>query len=51
MFKGEKLDSIKRFEELSQNLVVGRTYAILVLREGSARFLALKAEEEKEQTK
>jgi serine protease Do len=51
MFKGEKLDSIKRFEELSKDLVAGRTYAILVLREGSARFLALKAEEEKEPTK
>ncbi len=45
MFKGEKLDSIKRFEELSKDLVSGQTYAILVLREGSARFLALKAEE------
>lgn len=45
MFKGEKLDSIKRFEELSKDLVTGQTYAILVLREGSARFLALKAEE------
>ena len=51
MFKGEKLESIKRFEELSHDLVAGRTYAILVLREGSARFLALKAEEEKESTK
>jgi len=51
MFKGEKLDSIKRFEELSQDLITGRTYAILVLREGSARFLALKAKEEKEPTK
>jgi len=51
MFKGEKLDSVKRFEELSQDLISGRTYAILVLREGSARFLALKAEKEKEPTK
>lgn len=51
MFKGQKLDSIKHFEELSQDLVAGRTYAILVLREGSARFLALKAEEEKKPAK
>jgi serine protease Do len=51
MFKGEKLDSIKRFEELSKDLTTGRTYAILVLREGSARFLALKSEEDKTKEK
>ncbi len=51
MFKGEKLDSIKRFEELSNDLIIGRTYAILVLREGSARFLALKFEEAKTKEK
>jgi serine protease Do len=51
MFKDKKVDSIKHFEALSQNLVVGKTYALLVLREGSARFLALKhteGEEEKD---
>ncbi len=51
MIKGEKIDSIARFEELTQDLVEGRTYAVLVLREGSARFLALKIEEEKEAVK
>ena len=51
MFKGEKVDSIKRFEQLTQDLVEGKSYAILVLREGSARFLALKIEEEKEPVK
>ncbi len=51
MFKGEKINSIKHFEELSRDLASGRTYAILVLREGSARFLTLKAEEEKESVK
>ena len=48
MFKGSKVDSIKRFEELSKDLEIDKTYAILVLREGSARFLALKYSEEKE---
>ena len=43
MFKGQRLDSIKKFEMLSQDLIEDQTYAILVLREGSARFLALKA--------
>ena len=51
MFKGEKIDSVERFRELSKDLVVGKTYALLVLREGSARFLALKVEEEKETKK
>ena len=51
MFKGEKLDSIKRFEELTKDLVAGQTYAILVLRDGSARFLALKPEEIKKDEK
>ena len=49
MFKGEKVDSIKRFEELTHDLKVGKTYALLVLREGSARFLALKVEKEEKQ--
>ena len=42
MFKASKVESIKHFEELSKDLEVDKTYAILVLREGSARFLALK---------
>jgi len=35
---------ITNFEELTKELVADKTYALLVLRDGSARFLALKAE-------
>jgi len=51
MFKGEKIDSVQRFRELAKNLKTGKTYALLVLREGSARFLALKIEDEKKTDK
>ena len=44
MFKGQDIDNIKHFDELTTDLEEGKTYAFLVLREGSARFLALKME-------
>lgn len=47
MFKGENIKDIKHFESLSKDIVAGKTYAILVLRDGSARFLALKAPQDK----
>ena len=47
MFKGENIKSLEHFENLSKELVLDKTYAILVLRDGSARFLALKASKEK----
>lgn len=46
MFKGENINDLKHLHELTENIVKGKTYALLVLRDGSARFLALKAEGE-----
>lgn len=46
MFKGEKIKNIEHFEKLTKGLTTGKTYALLVLRGGSARFLALKVEKE-----
>ncbi len=51
MLKDENIDSVESFRILSKDLVVGKTYALLVFREGSARFLTLKIEEEKETKK
>lgn len=47
MFKGENIKNLKHFEILTKELAAGKTYAVLVLRDGSARFLALKAPREK----
>ena len=44
MLKGEKIKNIKHFESLVQDMQENKTYAFLVLRDGSARYLALKAE-------
>jgi len=45
MLKGEKIKNIKHFKNLVQGMQDNKTYAFLVLRDGSARYLALKAEE------
>jgi len=42
MLNGEKIKDLEHFTKLSKTLVKGKTYALLVLRDGSARFLALK---------
>ena len=44
MFKGERIDDLKHFQELVKNIINDKTYALLVLRDGSARFLALKVQ-------
>ncbi len=44
MFKGERIDDLKHFQELVKNIIYDKTYALLVLRDGSARFLALKVQ-------
>ena len=44
MFKGENINNLKHFEDLTKDIIPNKTYALLVLRDGSARFLALKAE-------
>ena len=44
MLKGEKITDIKHFQKLVQGMQENKTYAFLVLRGGSARYLALKAE-------
>ncbi len=47
MFKGEKIKNLKHFESLTKELIQNKTYALLILRDGSARFLALKTENPK----
>jgi len=42
MFNDTKINSIEQFETLSKTLIEGKSYAVLVLRDGAARFLALK---------
>ena len=49
MFKGEDIKDMKHFDALTEGLDENKTYAFLVLREGSARFLALKTEKEQAQ--
>ncbi len=44
MFKGQHIDDLTELNKLGEDIVEGKTYAILVLRAGSARFLALKAD-------
>lgn len=41
IFNGERIKSLSHFQELTDHLVVGKTYSLLVLRDGSARFLAV----------
>ena len=42
MFNDTKINSIEQFKTLSKTLIEGKSYAVLVLRDGAARFLALK---------
>lgn len=42
MFNDTKINDVKQFEKLSKTLTPGKSYAVLVLRDGAARFLALK---------
>lgn len=42
MFNDVKINSLKQLEEISKGLTPGKSYAVLVLRDGAARFLALK---------
>ncbi|MEB8433906.1 Do family serine endopeptidase [Cocleimonas sp. KMM 6892] len=42
MFNGENIDDLEHFHELTENIEEGKTYALLVLRSGAARFLAIK---------
>ena len=44
LFNGEKVLNLNHFQKITKDLIVGKTYSLLVLREGSARFLAIKAE-------
>jgi len=41
-----KITDIKHFQKLVQGMQENKTYALLVLRGGSARYLALKAEKQ-----
>ncbi|MEE9326624.1 MAG: Do family serine endopeptidase [Cocleimonas sp.] len=45
MLNGDKIKNLAHFVELSKILKSGKTYALLVLRDGSARFLALKIDD------
>lgn len=42
MFNDTKVNEVQQFEILSAGLIPGKSYAVLVLRDGAARFLALK---------
>ncbi|MGK0269982.1 MAG: serine protease Do [Cocleimonas sp.] len=44
MFKGQHIENLAELNKLSEDIVEGKTYAILILRAGSARFLALKSD-------
>jgi len=43
MFKGQHIEDLSALKKLGEDIEEGKTYAILILRAGSARFLALKA--------
>lgn len=43
MFKGQHINDLAELNALSENMIEGTSYAALVLRAGSARFLVLKA--------
>lgn len=47
MFKGQHINNLEELNDLSKDIEAGKTYAILILRDGAARFLALKAESTK----
>lgn len=44
MFKGQHITNLKELNKLGEDIETGKTYAILILRDGAARFLALKAD-------
>lgn len=44
MFKGQHITDLKDLNKLGEDIEAGKTYAILILRDGAARFLALKAD-------
>jgi len=44
MFKGEHISDLDELNVLSEKIISGKTYAFLILRDGAAQFLALKAE-------
>ena len=46
MFKGHHISDLAELNKLGKDVEAGKTYAILILRDGSARFLALKAGKE-----
>lgn len=43
MFKGQHITDLTELTKLGEDIEDGKTYAILILRDGAARFLALKA--------
>ena len=43
MFKGQHITNLAEINELGNDIEDGKTYAVLILRDGAARFLALKA--------
>ena len=45
MFNGIKIRNANHFHAITRDLTVGKTYAMLVLRDGSARFLAIKIDD------
>ncbi len=51
MFNDTKINSIEQFETLSKTLMAGKSYAVLVLRDGAARFLALKIKQQEKANK
>lgn len=44
MLDGKPIDSIDTFRKLGAKLAIGKTVAVLIMRDGSARFLAMKIE-------
>lgn len=48
MLNGVKIKSYEQFQLIATGLVPGKTYALLILRNGSSKFLALKAEKSKD---
>lgn len=45
MLNGEKIVTYDNFKSIASELVSGKTYALLILRNGSSKFLAFKAKE------
>lgn len=44
MFKGQHVENLSEINKLGEDIEDGKTYAILILRSGSAKFLALKVD-------